>query len=54
MPLWSRSWHMQEMKRAKISMSLGGGERRETEAGGRAGSTPAGPGDGDGAWPYSR
>lgn len=21
-PLWSRSWHMQEMKRAKISMSL--------------------------------
>lgn len=56
-PLWSRSWHMQEMKRAKISMSLGRG-RRETEAGRRAGSTPVGPEErdeaGDSAWSYSR
>ena len=55
-PLWSRSWHMQEMKRAKISMSLGGEGR-----GGKGGKLRQGEprpgrrmGTGDGGWPYSR
>lgn len=29
MPLWSRSWHMQEINKAKISMSLVGRQRGE-------------------------
>lgn len=28
-PLWSRSWHMQEINKAKISMSLVGRQRGE-------------------------